>query len=230
MKNENKIKTENCSVYLTCSLVFLSLFILLIILLKTIDVGFIDSTNLTIGFSSLNKSIFESLGQNNFWYVFTNILGYFSILIAFCFFIFGLCQLIKRRSLKNIDKDIFAIGIIFVALALLYIIFEFVIINFRPIEIDGKFEASFPSSHTMLNLTIFGVAIIYLNKNLKTSWLKFFLIGILSFLMILATIGRLLSGVHWFTDIIGAILISACLIFLFKFLIFKLNKKTNNQN
>ena len=46
------------------------------------------------------------------------------------------------------------------------------------------------------------------------------IINIMSILIIFTTImGRLISGVHWFTDIIGGILISSFLLMLFYSLI-----------
>ena len=77
---------------------------------------------------------------------------------------------------------------------------------------DGILEASYPSSHTLLSVCICGSSLMinkYLFKN-KNFFKVENIISILSILVIV--IGRFISGVHWFTDIIGAILNSIALL------------------
>lgn len=204
--------------YLIVSLIWLFCFLIFIVLLKTVDIGVVGPENSEIGFSTMNKFIFDTLGQSEFWYNFTKIMGYASILIAIIFMCFGLYQLIKYRSLKNVDGDLIAMAITFVMLAFIYVLFEIVKINYRPVLVDGVLEASFPSSHTMLNLTIFTIMAMFFSKKIDNIWVRRIGVVVISLLMILSVVGRLLSGVHWFTDILGAVMISVFLCLFYEFL------------
>lgn len=222
----NKRKKENLTAraFLISSIVMFSLFLLLIVLVKTVDVKAVGPNGSKIGFASFNNFLFENLGKNKFWYNFTKVFGIISILIAVGFVGYGVYEIIKKRNLKNIDSDILAMGIVFASLVFVYLFFEIVKVNFRPVLIDGKLEVSFPSSHTMLCLTIFGVATMFACGRLKNVWVKGTCIVGSSLVAILVSIGRIFAGVHWFTDVLGAILISACLVLLYGYLCIFLKK------
>ena len=107
-----------------------------------------------------------------------------------------------------------------------YIFFEKVIINYRPVLEDGVLEASFPSSHTLLAVCICASSLLiskYYIKDKKV--LKMFNIFTYA-LMIILVVGRLISGVHWFTDIMGGIIISTLLVSLYHAFILN-DKKTS---
>ena len=197
------------------SLIFSSVLILLAvtftILVKTVDVKPVGANNTNIGFSGLNMFIFNAIGVNNLWYKITDLLGFVPIVIAISYVVIGIVQLIKRKSFLKIDKEIVILGIFYIVLVCIYVLFEKVVINFRPILIDGMLEASYPSSHTMLAVCFCGTSII-LNKRLFNNKIAK-VVNILSAVIIAITpVGRLLSGVHWFTDIVGGVIISAALI------------------
>lgn len=178
-------------------------------LVKIIDVQTVNGVE--IGFSSLNKFIFDNIGTNMIWYYITEIIGVIAILIACTYGIIGLIQFIKRKSLFKVDKEIILLGLFYLTVILIYVFFEKVIINYRPILIDGELEASYPSSHTLMTLCIC-LSSILINKRIfkKIKKLNIGLI-ILSLIMIF---GRLISGVHWFTDIVGGVIISSCLLMI----------------
>lgn len=190
--------------------------LILITIIYTIAVTFIDVQTIgpndsLVGFATINKFVFNLTGVNMIWYSITDWLGFIPLIIAFIYSLVGLIQMIKRKSIK-IDKEILGLGIFYIIIILLYIIFEIVIINYRPVLIDGTLEASYPSSHTLLSICICGSSLMinkYLFKNKRFIKLEN-TISILSIIIIV--VGRLLSGVHWFTDIIGAILISITLL------------------
>ena len=139
-----------------------------------------------------------------------------SLFLALFFAISGLIQLIKTKNLLKVDHEILMTGIIYAIVIILYILFEKLAINYRPVVLDKGLEASFPSTHTMVILSIAGTAIPVAGKYFKHPLIiKIFSIAV----MWLTIICRLLSGVHWFTDIIGGVLISLCLISLFKTLV-----------
>ena len=144
-------------------------------------------------------------------YKITEILGMIPLLMAGIYAIIGVVELIKRKSFTKVDREIYALAGLYVVVLGLYVFFEKCIINYRPILIDGILEASYPSSHTLMALCICGSSII-VNKRIFHKKI-FNLENKLSiFLMITIILGRFISGVHWFSDIIGAIFISLALL------------------
>lgn len=139
------------------------------------------------------------------------------ITAAFAFAVMGFVQLIKRKSLLKVDKEILALGILYIAIIGLYVLFEQVIVNYRPIIMPGctKPEASFPSSHTMLVYTIMGSTALILGKYVKNDKLCRAMQTVCVIIIAVTVIGRPISGVHWFTDILGALLISTTFLALF---------------
>lgn len=193
-----------------------ALFAGLIVLLGRYDVAAIGPAGTEVGFSHINKMVHDLTGVNMLWYDITDYIGYGAIAVCGMFAIAGFIQMIKRRSLLKVDREIWALGGLFIAVIGCYVLFEKYIVNYRPIIMPGETapEASFPSSHTMLIMTVMIAVMIvsdrYFGKGLGV------LVRILCFLTVLFTVGgRLWCGVHWLTDIIGGILLSATLLFLF---------------
>ena len=162
-----------------------------------------------VGFGGFNLSVNQSLGADMRWYSITEIIGYVAILVVLSFGLAGLMQLIKRRSLLKVDRGIITLGVTYVVMAVVYAAFEFVVINYRPMIMPGEMEAeaSFPSSHTMLVVVVFGTAAIEWARQFKGQKALAAILVILSIAMIcIMCAGRLLSGCHWATDIIGGVL------------------------
>lgn len=208
------------------------LFVLLIFLLRLVDVRAVGPEGTSIGLSHLNRFVFELTGVNMIWYNITDWLGITAILVAFVFALTGLVQLIKRRSLLKVDKEILVLGILYILVIGIYLLFEKVIVNYRPVIMPGcqHPEASFPSSHTMLVCVIIGSAIMLISRYIKKKTLCRALQVICAVIIGVTVIGRLLSGVHWFTDIIGGILISAALLALFLGITEKINNYKEVKN
>ena len=197
----------------TCGL----LFVIWIVLVRTVDVDSIGPEGTRIGLSHINKSVSDLFGQRLFWYDATEVLGVIAILVAAAFALTGLIQLIKRKSLAKVDKEIFALGGLYIIVIGLYALFEVIVINYRPVIMPGEEhpEASFPSSHTMLICVVMGSTIMLLNKYIKNKSLCNALKILCAIIMVVTVVGRLISGVHWFTDIIGGVLISIALLSFF---------------
>ena len=184
------------------------------ILVKLVDVKQVGVNNTEIGFATINQFVFKSIGVNMIWYHITDWLGLVPIFLAIAYALIGLIQLIKRRSLFKVDKEIIILGIFYIIVIALYLFFEKVVVNYRPILMDGFIEASYPSSHTLMTICLCGSSILINRKIFNNKLTK--IIDIMSFIIIVITIiGRLVSGVHWFTDIIGGILISSALLMTF---------------
>ncbi|MBR3894445.1 MAG: phosphatase PAP2 family protein, partial [Clostridia bacterium] len=157
----------------------------------------------------------ELTGVNWFLYTITDWLGIVPIAVALGFACLGLVQLIKRKSLRKVDHSILALGVFYIVVMAAYIFFEVVVINYRPTLIDGYLEASYPSSTTMLVMCVMPTAAMQLNARIKNTVLRrCAVITIVAFTAFMV-IGRLVSGVHWITDIIGGALLSAGLVTMY---------------
>ena len=200
------------------------------ILVKFVDVAAVGPLGSKVGFSKLNDTVFSAVGTSDFWYNISEIFGTLALILAGVFVIVGLVQLIQRKSLKMVDNHILVLGVFYVAVAITYILFEVVVINKRPVLVEGVLEASYPSSHTMLSISILSSAIIEIHKFFAGK--KKFVIALDTasvVVMLVVVIGRLLSGMHWFTDIIGGILISLALVFIYHGVLKLIEKKKEKQ-
>ena len=206
------------------SISLLFLFAIFTLSVKIIDVKAVGVNNTEIGFATLNVFIHSFLGVNKSWYNITEFLGVVPIIIVLFFAGIGVYQLIKRKSIFKIDRDILMLGVFYIFVAISYLIFEVVVINYRPILVDGVLEASYPSSHTILAICIIGTAIIQANERIHKNKIKNYVDFILAMIMILIVVGRLLSGVHWFTDIVGGTILSISFVMFYSYTIDYLKK------
>ena len=193
------------------STILILLAVVFTILVKVVDVKAIGVNETNIGFATLNQFVFKTTGVNMIWYHITDWLGLIPVFMAIVYGIIGFIQLIKRKSLFKVDKEIMILGLFYIIVIFLYIFFEKVIVNYRPILMNGFLEASYPSSHTLMTICLCGSSIIVNKKLFNNKIIK--LMNMLSLIIIFITvIGRLISGVHWFTDIIGGMIISIALL------------------
>jgi undecaprenyl-diphosphatase len=203
------------------------LFAVLIILVRFVDVQAIGPEGTRIGLSQLNRFVFESLGVHMLWYEITDWLGIAAILTALGFAVVGLVQWIRRKNIWKVDREILVLGGLYFILIGLYVLFELAVVNYRPIIMPGSThpEASFPSSHTMLVCVIMGSAIPILGKYVKSETLCAALQVICAAIITITILGRLISGAHWFTDILGGILISVMLLNLYAAILERIEKQ-----
>lgn len=212
MKKENK-KNFFIAVFLLIT------FVLWTVSVRFIDVGTIGPRNSAVGFSTINKFVHSLTGVNMSLYTITDWLGLVPIFFAFGFAILGLIQWIKRKNILKVDYSILVLGGFYIATIAVYILFEMVIVNYRPILINGYLEVSYPSSTTLLVLCVIPTAIMQFNTRIKNKILKKFVIFLLAAFIAFMVIGRFISGVHWFSDIIGGILLSSGLVIFYHFVI-----------
>lgn len=178
-------------------------------LIKNFDVGLAGDTNTLVGFSGFNSAVFHTFGVNFSLYKITELAGFLPLLLVAAYAIIGLVQLLKRKSLKKVNRGLLVFGGFLICVFITYILFDKLALNFRPVLIDGELEPSFPSSHTMLSLCIcFGAIFLNMFDFKKYHFTKFLNVT-LALLAIFITTGRFLSGVHWATDIIGGVLFAA---------------------
>lgn len=184
------------------------------LLVKCVDVKNIGPNNSKVGFAALNKGFKNFIGHNMTIYKISDIVGYLLLLLVVMFAILGLRQLIKRKSIKKVDKEILLLGGLYVLMLVVYVIFEKCIINYRPILIDNVLEASYPSSHTVLSLCVGISALLVSKKYINSKYVGNFNKIVIA-LMSMTLLFRIMSGAHWISDIIGGIIISATLLSYF---------------
>jgi undecaprenyl-diphosphatase len=191
-------------------------FVLFTLLIKYVDVRPIGPEGSSVGLATLNRLVSERLGVNLFWYALTDWLGLVPIMFACGFAALGLWQLLRRGSIARVDPDILLLGLFYLAVIGCYALFERLVINYRPVLLDGSLEASYPSSHVMVALCIMATAMMQFHRRLGNKRLvkalDLFCVQIVAF----TVIGRLVSGVHWLTDILGGLILSAALIALYR--------------
>ena len=202
--------------YLYISIFSLAAFVLWTLLLRLVDVRAIGPKGSSVGFSALNGFIHEKIGVNMYLYNITDWLGLVPIGVAFGFAILGLIQLIKRKSLLRVDRSILALGVFYIIVVAVYLFFEIVVINYRPVLIEGCLEASYPSSTTMLVTCVMPSAAMQAKERIKNKALRQGVIIIIIAFIAFMVVARLLSGVHWITDIIGGALFSLGVVMAYK--------------
>lgn len=204
----------------------LAAFALWTIAIRFIDVQPIGPQGSTVGFATLNSIIHTRTGVHMQLYTITDWLGLVPVAFGFGFALLGLAQWIKRKSLLKVDRSILILGGFYIATMAAYLVFESFVINYRPVLIAGNLEASYPSSTTLLVLCVMPTAMMQLRGRINNRVLRGGVsIAIASFIVFMVA-GRLVSGVHWLTDIIGGILLSAGLVTMYDSLI---GEKTEND-
>ena len=196
--------------------IFLAMFAVWTVLILTVDVQPLGQNGTGIGFAAFNCWFHHFTGVNMVIYTITDWMGLVPVAICLSFAGIGLVQLIKRRSLFRVDADIMILGVYFVIVFLAYAIFEMIPINYRPILIEGKMEASYPSSTTLLVLSVMPALIEQIQRRLSGITAKRIIKIVAIAFSAFMVIGRLVSGVHWFTDIVGGVLLSAGVFMLYK--------------
>ena len=211
MKKENR---KN----LWCSISMLATFALWTGLLCCVDVQPIGPRGAAVGFATLNRLFHNLTGVHMTLYHITDWLGLVPVVFGFRFAILGLIQWIKRKHILKVDYSILVLGGYYVLVLAAYLFFEEHVVNYRPVLIAGFLEASYPSSTTLLVLCVMPTAVMELNTRIKHNTLRRCVAWTIKAFTAFMVIGRLLSGVHWFTDIIGGILLSAGLVMLYRYI------------
>ncbi len=205
---------------LILGVILLVVFIIWTGLIQYVDVKPIGVDNTYIGFSTLNNWFHFLTGVHMTLYKITDWLGLIPIFVCVVFGGLGLVQLIKRKSLFKVDKDLILLGIYYFIVIMVYLIFEMIPINYRPILIDGRLEASYPSSTALLVLSVMPTLLLQVKRRSTHIFItKIVSVATILFSLFMVT-GRLIAGVHWLTDIIGALILSAGLYYVYKALVF----------
>ena len=197
----------------------LAAFALWTIAISLIDVQAIGPQGSTVGFATLNSMVHKLTGVHMQLYTITDWLGLVPVAFGFGFALLGLAQWIKRKSILKVDRSILILGAFYIVTLTAYLFFESYVINYRPVLIAGFLEASYPSSTTLLVLCVMPTAIMQLRGRIRNHALRKAVTSAITSFIVFMVAGRLVSGVHWLTDIIGGILLSAGLVMIYDSLI-----------
>ena len=185
-------------------------------LIQTVDVQPIGPNGSSVGFAALNGWFHQLTSVHWTLYTLTDWLGLVPIAVCLIFAGAGFIQLVRRKSLFKVDLDILLLGVYYVLVIFCYLMFEMVPINYRPVLIDGFLEASYPSSTTLLVLSVMPTLYFQAQRRLTQNVLRQTICIFSVLFSAFMVIGRLVSGVHWLTDIVGAVLLSSGIFLIYK--------------
>ena len=206
-------QTKKTYLYIAASL--LAAFVLWTAAICTIDVQPIGPNGSSVGFATVNRFFHDLTGVHMSLYTITDWLGLVPVGFGFGFALLGLTQWIQRKHILKVDRSIWVLGIFYVLVLAVYLFFEEWAINYRPVLIAGFLEASYPSSTTMLVMCVMPTAMIQLHNRIQNQPLRRCIQCVIGLFIVFMVVGRLLSGVHWMSDIIGGILLSSGLVTLY---------------
>ena len=221
---------QNKKKHLWMGIWFLLVFLLWTALIRSVDVQAAGPTGTKVGFAAFNLWFHHLTGVHMTVYTITDWLGLVPIAVCLGFGVVGVFQLIRRKSLIWVDPDILLLGLYYVLVILAYLIFEMIPINYRPILINGALEASYPSSTTLLVLSVMPTLKFQIDRRTDKSLVRnvtgIFVIAFSAFMVI----GRLIAGVHWATDIIGAVFLSMGLFLLYRYAVDLADRRREDRN
>ena len=201
--------------YLYFSVFMLVSFFIWTALVCTVDVKAVGPLESKVGFSAVNSFMHNLFGVHMTLYTLTDWLSIIPAFIIIGFGLLGFVQLVSRKSLLKVDKDILTLGGFYIIVLILYIIFEILVINYRPVLINDKLEASYPSSTTMLVMCVMPTAMMQFKKRIRNKTINKAVYVMTAVFTVFMVVCRMVSGVHWFSDIIGGLLVSCGLVALY---------------
>ena len=209
------MEKENQRNFCTATCMLLA-FLLWTAAIQLVDVQAIGPHESAVGFATINQFVHNLTGVHMSLYTITDWLGLVPLVFVIGFALLGLIQWIKRKHLFKVDYNILILGGFYIVVMAVYVLFEMLVVNYRPVLINGYLEASYPSSTTMLVMCVMPTAIMQFNARIKNDALKRYLTSAITAFIIFMVIGRLISGVHWITDIIGGALLSTGLVLMYR--------------
>lgn len=210
---------------LRTGILLLILFAVWTVLVQNVDVQNAGQTGTEVGLATLNIWFHDLIGVHMMLYTITDWLGLVPVIICLAFGVMGFVQMIQRKSPLKVDTDLILLGVYYIVVIAGYLIFEELPVNYRPVWIEGRLEASYPSSTTLLVLSVMPALTFQARRRLKNVRLnRAIRIGSAGFSLFMV-VGRVLSGVHWITDIIGAILLSSGLFCIYRAIVIRYSKE-----
>ena len=190
----------------------LAAFVLWTAAVYVVDVQPIGPLGSRVGFAALNGWFHNLTGVHLWLYDLTDLLSVVPLGLCAGFGILGLCQWVRRKKLRRVDRDLLLLGGFYLAVAAFFVAFECFPVNFRPVLIEGRLEASYPSSTTLLVLSVMSTVQMQLRRRLRPGDLRRMVCTMIPCFTAFKVLARLFSGVHWLTDILGGAVLSAALV------------------
>lgn len=206
-------------------LVWLSVFVLWTVAVGCVDVVPIGPRGSSVGFATLNGWFHQLTGVHMDLYILTDWLGLVPVAVCIAFAVLGLSQWMRRKSLALVDVDIFLLGGFYAITIAAYLLFESMVINYRPVIIAGYLEASYPSSTTLLTLCVMLTTMKQVCRRIQKKIWRRSVLAILIGFTAFVVVGRWVSGVHWCTDVVGGVLLSMGLVSLYDAVCYYVEKR-----
>ena len=197
-------------------LAMLTAFVLWTWAVCVVDVQPIGPLGSSVGFARLNGSVRDLVGVRMGLYDLTDRLSVIPLGLVGFLGLWGLAQWIRRKSLARVDRSLLMLGGFYLAVLAAFVLFEVWTVNYRPVLIEGRLEDSYPSSTTMLSLCVMPTAWIQLRDRISIPLLRRSLGWLTAGFTAFLVVGRVLSGVHWFSDIVGGMLLSCGLLGIYR--------------
>ncbi|MBQ9987284.1 MAG: phosphatase PAP2 family protein [Erysipelotrichales bacterium] len=191
------------SLKLRMGIILLCIFLIFTVLVMCVDVQNVNHGT-DIGFATFNVMFHRLIGYNKFMYCITECLSIIPIFVCIFFALLGCYQLWERKDLRKVDLDLILLGVYYGSVIFLYLFFESFPINYRPVLINGVLEASYPSSTTLLVLTVMLSCYKQVDRRVHHRRIQKGMKVIIGIFMIFMVVSRIISGVHWISDIIGS--------------------------
>ncbi len=202
---------EKKKISLLTAIVLFVVTVIYTVLVFFVDKAPIGPEGTEVGFAVMNGTFRDAIGLNPLWDKITDVMMALSFAAALSFVVMGVVQLVRKKSILKVDKEILALAVVYVLVVVMYVFFDKVPLNYRPFILEGESgpEASFPSTHTLVICTVLATAIVAWNRILENKKLANILCIAAIAVIVVGTAGRVVAGVHWLTDIIAGVLFSA---------------------
>jgi len=200
------IKMKNKKLVLASIISFL---IFIFVLIEIFYGGFLVNLDLKISFlvTKIQNPIFTGLAKAMDLIFDTKSLIVVFIIIS----VFLFCQNHKRKS-------IFFVLTMLANVILLYLI-KGLVARARPLNplvVNNDF--SFPSGHAASSVVFFGLLAYFVFSKSKNKDLRFFIVLVSVFIILLIGFSRIYLNVHWFSDVIGGLTLGLFILALASFI------------
>lgn len=220
---------KRTKLYFWLGLCFLILFSVFTVIVSTVGKGVVGEAGSVVGLSSVNKWFYNKIPLSETMDLISDLLMIVWFLIAGAFVLLGIIQWFERKKLKLVDVRFFSIIILYLLVIISYLLFEVLSINKRPVLIEGVLEVSYPSTHTLFAICVFGSFCLMVMELIKNKPIKMMLISAGLMFVVASVVVRMLSGMHWFTDVVGSVLLGVSLVFIAVFVNEILKQKTQKS-
>ena len=184
-------------------------------LVFTLTVKFVDvqkDGTQSIGWATVNFWWRDVVGVQSVWHVISHIVLGASFVALGVILFWQIIHFCRVRKLRLLPRHWWYFYLTLVVLAGCYALFEFLPLNYRPFLVNGIAEVSYPSSHVLMLTTLCPLLVlVFARSTTNKIWVRLAtVVGVVCW--VLGVVARLLSGYHWFTDIVGGGLLGATLV------------------